>query len=377
MIYGAVTRGTAAEPRTRHVIGMLRPPVWLRARALALAVPLAGACGKHDSTSPSDPTGQNPFGLTTTGPGLLSVSPIDTTQWMASTPLGSLAPPGHVLPTDHVYVYFVDAWSGNQQTNDCSKRAVRAAGSGVVTLVLVTEAAGDTKVMIQMTKTFGYYYDHVILKSGIQQGTHVAAGDTIGTTTGRCPSFDLGVWDLDVTLPGIITPVRYADQNLHAASPYKYFPEPLRSYYYRHVRLIDGVPANKDGRIDYGIAGKLSGDWFHSSIAVDRFSTGTSDGWAHTIGFVYDWYSGATRVSIGGTIAGPGLYAVAAADPDPATVSTASGPVAYQLHFLQGTSGVSWLLVQMTADDKIRVEPFATGASRPTAFTTAAQNYLR
>ena len=52
-------------------------------------------------------------------------------------------------------------------------------GSGVVDFIYVTEAQGDTKMEVQMTKTFYYYYDHVLVKPGIVQGTHVNAGDTI------------------------------------------------------------------------------------------------------------------------------------------------------------------------------------------------------
>ena len=123
---------------------------------------------------------------------MLSVSPIDTASVIAVTPLGKIGPPGHTLPTDHVYTSFVDPYGGNQQHNDCRKRPIYAAGSGVITFVLGTEARGDTKVDIQMAKTFHYYYDHVLLLPGMVSGTRVTAGQPIGTTNGFCPSFDLG-----------------------------------------------------------------------------------------------------------------------------------------------------------------------------------------
>lgn len=69
------------------------------------------ACGGHgDSMRPAD--NGDPYGFTTTGPGVLSVLPLDTSTLSAVSPLGNLAPPGHVLPTDHVYWYFVNPWSG-------------------------------------------------------------------------------------------------------------------------------------------------------------------------------------------------------------------------------------------------------------------------
>jgi hypothetical protein len=106
------------------------------------AVLLVAACGGGGSGGPTD-INSNPYGVTATGPDVLSVSPIDTSQLIFTTPLGNIAPPGHVLPTDHVYIGFVDAYGGNQQSNDCtSKRPIYAAGSGVIDFMLATEARG-------------------------------------------------------------------------------------------------------------------------------------------------------------------------------------------------------------------------------------------
>ncbi len=345
-----------------------------------LALSVLASCGgdKGTGTSSGDNSSYNPYGLTTSGPGVLSVSPLDTTTVFAASPLGMLAPPGHVLPTDHVYISFVDPWGGNQQANDCSARPVRAAGSGYVMFTYVTESAGDTKVQIQMTKTFYYYYDHVLLKAGVGVGTFVNAGDVIGTTTGRCPSMDLGVIDLDVTAPRLFNTKRYS-YTAHAASPYKYFSEPLRSFYLSRIRMYEGVPIYKEGRIDWGVAGKLSGDWFHNSIASDdgTLSMGPQ-GWPKSISFARDWFdSTKVRISIGGTIATPGVVSIKSTDPDPASVSMASGIVAYQTTPILGFIQAGWMLAQMIADDRIRVEYFAGATLKPAAFTGSAQDYVR
>lgn len=335
------------------------------------------------SSAPSTPE------ITGTGPGVLSVSPLATSTLFYATPLGNLAPPGHVLPTDHVYLYFVDPWSGNQQANDCSKRPVFAAGAGTVTFMLQTETRGDSKIMVQMTKTFMYYYDHVLALPNIKVGSRVAAGEQIATTTGFCPSIDLGVYDLDQTPAGYLNPARYGDIGAHPASPYKYFSEPLRTLYYSKIRVLEGVPANKDGRVDFGIRGRLSGDWFHSSIANSPSSViNGPDGWALTISFAYDWYIGSPRISVGGQIATAGLLATSplvlnpgqAAPPatiDFGSVSTASGIVAYQGYPVLGGIGEGWMLVQMVADDRIKIEYFKGATTKPTAFTAAAQEYVR
>ncbi len=333
--------------------------------------------GGSGDAGPTDPDGTNPYGLTTTGPGVLSVSPIDTASVIYTTPLGKLGPPGHTLPTDHVYISFVDPYSGNQQNNDCRKRPIYAAGSGVITFVLATEARGDTKVDIQMTKTFHYYYDHVLLSPGMVPGTRVSAGQAIGTTTGFCPSFDIGAYDREVTLPGLVNPSRYGDNTRHAVSPYRYLAEPLRTLYYSRSRLFEGVPSDKDGRIDFGVGGRLAGDWFHASLPVDALSSGSPAGWVKSLAFVPDWFSGRPQVSVGGTIATPFFGNIGANDPDPATVSPASGVVGYQITRPGATEIYGWLLVEMTAADRIKVEFFLGAAVRPPGFTAAAQEYLR
>lgn len=347
-------------------------------RRLNLAALLVlASCGGDGGTGPSTDDGDNPYGLTLTGPGVLSVSPLDTSTVISVTPLGKIGPPGHTLPTDHIYISFVDPYGGNQQNNDCSKRPVYAAGAGVVYFTYVTEARGDTKVDIQMTKTFHYYYDHVLLLPGIAPGTHVTAGQQIATTTGFCPSIDLGVWDLDVTLPGLVNPARYGDQTRHAVSPIKYFAEPLRTLYYSRVRLPEGVPANRDGRIDYGIAGRLIGDWFHASVPMNPQASGGPEGWVKSLAFAPDWSNGKMQFSLGGTL-GPAFYGyIASGDPDPASVSTSSGEVAYQVTRPGATEPYAWVLVQLLSTERLKVQLFLGATTRPAGFTTAAQEYLR
>ena len=348
---------------------------------LALIFSVFAACsGGGGGDGNSSGNNYNPWGLTTTGPGVLSVSPLDTSTLVYATPLGKLSPPGHVLATDHVYLSYVDPWNTPVQQQDCRPRPIYAAGAGVVYFIMQTETAGDTKVMIQMTKTFWYFYDHVFLLPNIKEGTRVLAGEQIGTTTGRCPSIDLGVYDLDVTLPGLIKPERYGDMGAHAVSPYKYFTSALQAEYYSKVRLFQGVPVDKDGKIDYGVRGRLAGDWFHSSIANASSSvTMGPEGWGKTVSFAKDWFDGKPRISIGGTITTPGVVAIDAGAPDPATVGGAQGLVVYETSTIPdgGRIEAGWLLVQMTADDEIKIEYFAGAQPPPTGFTTAAQKFVR
>jgi len=355
-----------------------RLPMSFRHIAVCGALIALVACGNgSSSTGPHDDG--NPYGLTTTGPGVLSVTPLDTSTIFAITPLGQVSPPGHTLPTDHIYLSFVDPWNGQQQLNDCSPRPVRAAGSGVITFTYVTEpSGGDTKVDIQMTKTFHYYYDHVLLKPGMIPGKFINAGDTIATTTGRCPSIDLGAWDTDVTPPNFANPARYVGQSLHVVPPLKYFVEPLRSALYRRVRLFWGVPVDLDGRTDWGVKGRLAGDWFHSSLATADGNTSSGPtGWTKQLSFSHEYFARQPILSIGGTVSPALVTPVPASVGDPATIGVANGLVAFQTQAYNGNLQAGWILLQMTADDHLRVEFFAGATARPAGFTSAAQDYVR
>jgi hypothetical protein len=247
----------------------------------------------------------------------------------------------------------------------------------VIDFVLVTEAAGDTKVDVQVTASFHYYYDHVLLRPGYTVGTRVAAGDTIATTTGRCPSIDLGVWDSELTPSGFVNPNRYAGQSLHVLPPLRYFAEPLRSALYARVRLFQGVPSDKDGRTDWGVKGRLAGDWFHSSLASATSEVvGGPSGWPKSLAFAYDFFDRRPLLSVGGTISPP-LVTPLPAGVEPSAVSPTDGVVAFATQAYNGKLLAGWFLVQMTADDRIRIEFFAGATSRPAAFTVAAQEYVR
>lgn len=71
------------------------------------------------------------------------------------------------------------------------------------------------------------------------------------------------------------------------------------------------------------------------------------------------------------------MLAIDAAVPDPASVSPASGIVAYAGTPTTGQIGAGWLLVQLLAEERIKVEFFAGARSAPGGFSAAAQEYVR
>ena len=342
---------------------------------LAAVVTISLSCNSATGPGPDTPSGlpgADSPSITASGPGVFTFAPFDTAQISRISPLGQLGPPGHVLPTDHIYIHFVNS-TGNQSTNDCARRPVYAVGDGVVNFML-QPVGTDWKVGVQMTRTFMYYFDHIYPNPGTVVGTVVTAGQQIGTTNGFCPSIDLGVIDLDVTLGGLLTPERYG-ATVHTGSPLKYFTEPVRSALYRRIDRAASDP-NRDGRIDYGIRGSLIGDWFLPTLPKTAESTG-ANGWAKSLAFVYDNVNPSTiRVSIGGTLP-IGLWAVEGNAPDPATVNVATGKVMYKLIPYGGAAQPGMLAVQMIADDRIRIEVFIGSVDPNPAFTSNALEYVR
>ena len=332
---------------------------------------LTGGCG--GGPQPTDPGG---WGVEPPSFGVaqFEVSPLDLSQIPIITPLGNLNPPGHVLPTDHVYFYQTnfDVWPRPQAT---ALLPVVAPAAGTVNFVLL-QAGGDYKVEFLATQEFGWYVDHLRPLPSLQVGTVVHAGDTLGTTNPG-GSLDLGAWDTRVTLPGLVNPARYGSDTRHTVSPWKYFVEPLRSQIYAKIRRHPDI-ADKDGRIDFGIPGRLVGDWYDEGLPVGTENQGPQ-GWPRTVAFVYDYYDPRLiRVSIGGTVAPPGVWTIPDDAPAPSSVSVASGKVAYRLMYT-GSTQVQYglMLVQMLADDRIRIEVFPGSQAATGEFTAAAHVFLR
>lgn len=183
--------------------------------------------------------------------------------------------------------------------------------------------------------------------------------------TGSVFDIDLGVVNDSVNLTGFVNPARYGD-GVHTDAPLKYYMEPLRSQLYAKVQRIG---SERDGKIDYDIAGRLSGNWFTPDSIPLVFGYNT-----------YDPTDVVISVSAG--LARTGLYAIAPADPLPRDVSVASGMVRYTLagsHMGPGSrtgTTVARMLVQMLDDQRIRMEMFSASEAADT-FTISAGVFVR
>ena len=335
--------------------------------ALALSAACGGASGGGTSTGPTGSTGPNLPPGTPSGPFVFRASPIAVDAIRVITPLGNLNPPDHTVPTDHIYFYVAIPDAGESPA--ARRTAFVAPADGTVTSLYTSSGTTDVKVVVRATTTVSYYLDHLIPEISLVPGTKVTAGQRLGTS-GAAYAVDLGVMNDTVRLMGFVNPSRYPPDTLQAEAPLKYFEEPLRSQLYAKVQRIG---PDLDGKIDFDIPGRLSGNWFGQGDNIP-------------LAFAYDTFDpGQVRIAVAG-LPRSGFYislvfAIAAGDPFPRDVSVASGKVRYTLTNsrtgppLGGTPSTR-LLVQMLDEGRIRAEGFLY-PSTADDFTSAAKTYVR
>lgn len=320
---------------------------------------LLWACGGGGSASGSGPA-PPPVDLGLT----FKASPIDPAAIRWITPLGNLNPPDHPLPTDHIYFYFADPDAGESPT--LRRTAFFAPGDGTVSTVLQNNPAWpDLKVFVTATGNMTYYVDHLIPDAPLTVGMQIRAGQRLGTT-GSVYAVDLGLLNSQVRQP-FLNPGRYVNSDsLNADAPLRYFEEPLRTQLYGKVQRLG---SERDGRIAYDVAGRLSGNWFSEYGAVP-------------LAFAQDTYDPTqVRLSVPGFFPVSGVFGVGASDPFPGEVTVGSGKVRYSL--TRARTGLpipgevsGTLLVQMLDEGRIRVESFPPGDAAA-AFTANAREFLR
>jgi hypothetical protein len=348
--------------RHRHVI----------AASAALMLVLAVACGgKGNPTAPASGAGGSNTGSSgATGAGvapgtaLFTQSPIDVSVISSIVPIGNLNPPDHTLPTNHAYFFHPSAANAD----------VRAPAAGTVGTITRGADGGDDQLIVTAAPGFDYYLAHIRLDAGVAQGARLTAGQRLGVTASAAGAMDLGIINNAVTL-FFARPERYIPGTLHGDSPLKYFADPVKADLYAKVARSGG---DKDGQINFDQAGRLAGNWFAPDLLPVSATENFGNGPKH-LAFVRDVTDPSrVRISIGGTLSIAGAYYVQSGATDPADVSTSSGRVAYQLFIVpQAQLPAAMMMVQLLAEDRIRVEAFPAGTPLTTEFTGAALPYIR
>jgi hypothetical protein len=279
-----------------------------------------------------------------------------------------MAPWGHTLPTDHMYLYH-----HIRETGPPPPLTVTAPAPGQIRDA-VTFAAGQ-RVDIRVNDEYHYWLGPITLAAGLAPGSRVEAGAVLGVTAG--PTLDFAVLKLSMQLP-FANPARYGRDTLSADSPMKYFDAPVRAALIARQQRA-GDP---DGRINYDVAGTLAGNWFDESLPVSESGLGGDERGKLKISFARDVYQPSRqRISMGG-LGMTNLWAVPSGARQFSSVTPASGLVIFTLVDVgssdgpPGTEQRGLLLVQLLDASRMRIEAVKTKAPAAT-FSAKARIYLR
>ena len=376
-----------------------------------------------------------------------SVSPIDVANLWYITPQGKLHG-SHVTPTNHTYLTHNRLREYEEQASAFrsggSPKAwvppfdVKSPADGLIIRIGTfpfrpapegyTGTLEDHRVIIWHSCKVSTIFIHL---SGLDPEVLKVTGKLEGGSQGWAASYDTGsipvkagqvigkvgaqgidfsVHDTRVTLEGLQIPEHYQGDawKIHAADPFDYFEEPVRS------KLLEKNPrktAPYGGKIDYDIKVRLVGNWFMEGT-VDYGGGGSRNQaifcgnqpcpyWNGHLAIAYDHIDPQkVRISIGAETGitqqvchvCQGAYGVKGNGPDPASVDTGSGLVKYDLvarEFIDGAGirepnrnvedqvlGV--FLAQVLGDTTIKVELLpGTTSSQVAGFSEKAKLYRR
>jgi len=253
-----------------------------------------------------------------------TVSPVELEAITTIEPLGALNPPGHTIPTDHVY--FSSQSSGGQGP------AIRAPGDVFLLEVSGPEdlsRPGDFKIGFALCdQVFGFYLHVATVSTEVQSAfgdvpceqdwvaghpelctrfsNHpVRAGTVLGSANPSGP-FDLGTYDYRAPL-AYANPYRYGDpdygrpRGLYVTCPFDYYTPRLQRALYEKV---ERTAEPRCGEVMLDVPGTLQGNWFYEDT-----SPALPSGWDGQLAFVYDHRDPSlAAISVGGLFMEAGVW---------------------------------------------------------------------
>jgi hypothetical protein len=235
---------------------------------------------------------------------LLTASPIKPEQISTIIPLGNFAPPGHILPTGHMYYNYLNA--GTKTNFIPALTTIYAPADATITAVTLFEnGTADTpynsyRLDFQVCDQVSGYFIHLLtlndtLKAALHEpydrtstsgvgGTKVdrtftktttikvKAGDVLGTAGGgpNLPyGLDFALIDLRTPAPTQANPARWKDDS-HYVCSIDYFPAAISSQLYPHIGDYYGPREPGDpkcGQVYQDKPGTAQGTWFEKGVA--------------------------------------------------------------------------------------------------------------
>jgi hypothetical protein len=240
---------------------------------------------------------------------LLKQSPINIDQLSTIIPLGNFAPPGHVIPTEHMYYNYLNIPLADG-TPTPAKTTLYVPADMTVTRITLFDNQSATKPFdsyrldFTVCKEVTGYFIHILqlndkLKAamskpydqtqtsdaggGMLEHTYgkvvdvkLTAGEVLGSGGGGAGlpgGLDIGLYDSRTAMPTFANPERWKQDNKIVCS-LDYFPTDISKALYSHIgdytfKFIEpGDP--KCGQVYQDIPGSAQGVWFGSDSPKDQ-----------------------------------------------------------------------------------------------------------
>ena len=212
-----------------------------RPLVIVLLLGALAACHSGSALPPAAPSPVDTKPTTPFMPGDLhfAASPMDIGAIQTITALGAMAPWGHTLPTDHVYIVHHE-----DLPTPYPPVAVYAPGAGTI------ERIDGGRFNIRVNATFQYYIAPLTPAEGIAVGMSVSAGTLLGYHS-TFPACDFAVLRSTLRI-AFANPARYGPDTYTSDGPMQYFDEPIRSALEAKVRRIG---SDKQGQLTYDVVG--------------------------------------------------------------------------------------------------------------------------
>ncbi len=240
-----------------------------------------------------------------------TVSPVDLNKITDITPLGNLNPPGHTLPTEHLYFHLTS-----------KKETIVSPGDIYITKIVSGDdgtGVDDYTIYFNLCRDVNAYFIHVkelskelqdLFKSvecedwSVKQGNMCSkrvlhkldAGEVIGEVGRTYGTFDFGVY-LNEKINHFANPERYTSRTPYIDCPLEYYEEDMKEKLYSKVTR-DVEP--RCGKIMQDVKNTLQGNWFYGPGDLQ---------WDEHLAFVYDNYDPSKPViSVAGKFTSSGKW---------------------------------------------------------------------
>tara|TARA_B100000315_G_scaffold207610_1_gene202426 strand:- start:1572 stop:2876 length:1305 start_codon:yes stop_codon:yes gene_type:complete len=273
----------------------------------------------------------------------LTIPPLNIDDYEVIAPLGNLNPPGHTLPTDHIYYYLTrDDVLGTVKANIYAPGDIRIFSldfsryfiDGVeqyIDYTIIFPPCRDQTLRFGHVRTLNTQLLEILNNSEVRCGEVYGLGPETyqycwvdlaldveaGTILGTAGGFNFGSWALDLWAFDLSTPplqytssMRYGlslnDQSFHVVCPLDLFTDEVRQEQESKVGLVGGNKRTIEpicGEVMQDISGTAQGNWFAGEDLTDMSK------WDKHLAFVHDNFDPAfSAISIGGTVMDSGVW---------------------------------------------------------------------